>query len=82
MHLNSRAFNHDWLQKPGYRIRVQVGARFSITTLTFDDVVENFPDLFVAAFELTLGGFNGFGIATLFQSADDEWLEQFQNDLL
>ena len=63
-------------------MRCRVGARLSSTGWSLDDLLEDVPDLLVAALEHLLGGLDRVGEAELLEAADDERLEELQRDLL
>ena len=47
-----------------------------------DHFLQDIPNLFVLALQHLLGALDRIGVALLFQLANDEWLEQFQSNLL
>ena len=79
--LNGRSINHDHFESLNTHA-MQRRCTIEHHHAALDHVIKNFPDFFVAALKLALGGFDGFGIAALFERANDERLEQLKNDTL
>ena len=79
--LNSRAINHHHFESLNTHA-MQSRCTVKHDDATFDHVIKDFPDFFVAALKFTLSSLDRFGITALFEGANDERLEQLKNDTL
>ena len=81
VNLDGVAFNQHRLKRLDAHA-VKRGGAVQHDGMLIDALFENIPDFGIAAFEHLLGGLDGVGQAMLFEPADDEWLIEFQRDLL
>ena len=74
MQLDGAAINHYWFKRLNTHA-MQRRRAIQHHDPALDHIVEDFPDFFIATFELALGGLHRLCVTTLFQSTNDERLK-------